>query len=101
MQLKVIIVKKILEKYEETDEHKLYDLTIADEFYNNNRVEPGEYKFYEDENYEYYYPTQKTKYVLLYFKNSDIMTVEEALSHGKITIDLLDKYEYEYIKKKK
>ncbi len=91
----------ILEKYEETDEPKLYDLTIADEFYNNNRVEPGEYKFYEDENYEYYYPTQKTKYVLLYFKNSDIMTVEEALSQGKITIDLLDKYEYEYIKKKK
>lgn len=29
------------------------------------------------------------------------MTVEEALKQGKITIDLLDKYEVEYIKKNK
>lgn len=90
----------ILEKYEETDEPKLNDYTMMKDkdFY---KVEPGEYKFYEDENYEYYYPTQKTKYVVVYFKNGDRMTVEEALAQGKITIDLLDKYEYEYIKKKK
>lgn len=92
----------ILEKYEETDEPKLYDFTImTDEAYYNDKVDPGEYKFYEDENYEYYYPTQKTKYVVVYFKDGDRMTVEEALAQGKITIDLLDKYEYEYIKKKK
>ncbi len=29
------------------------------------------------------------------------MTVEEALKQGKITMDLLDKYEVEYIKKEK
>ena len=29
------------------------------------------------------------------------MTVEEALNQGKITIDLLDKYGVEYIKKDK
>ena len=29
------------------------------------------------------------------------MTVEEALKEGKITMDLLDKYEVEYIKKEK
>ncbi len=29
------------------------------------------------------------------------MTVEEALKEGKITMELLDKYEIEYIKKKK
>lgn len=92
----------ILEKYEETDEPKLYDFTImTDEAYYNDKVDPGEYKFYEDENYEYYYPTQKTKYVVVYFKDGDRMTVEDALAEGKITIDLLDKYEYEYIKKEK
>lgn len=90
----------ILEKYEETDEPKLNDYTMMKDkdFY---KVEPGEYKFYEDKNYEYYYPTQKTKYVVVYFKNGDMMTVEDALAEGKITIDLLDKYEYEYIRKEK
>lgn len=63
------------------------------------KVLDGEYKFYEDENYEYYYPTQKTKVVQVYFKNGDIMTAEEALKQGKITMELLDKYEIEYIKK--
>ena len=29
------------------------------------------------------------------------MTVEEALKEGKITIELLDKYELQYIKKEK
>ncbi len=90
----------ILEKVGETDEPKIVDYTMMKDkdYY---KVEDGEYKFYEDENYEYYYPTQKTKYVHVNFKNGDMMTVEEALAEEKITIDLLDKYEYEYIKKKK
>lgn len=92
----------ILEKFEETDEPKFLDYTIMkDKDYYNSKIEVGEYKFYEDENYEYYYPTQKTKYVVVYFSDGSRMTVEEALSEGKITIDLLDKYEYEYIKKKR
>ncbi len=61
----------------------------------------GEYKFFENENYAYYYPTQKTKLVNVWFKNGDMMTVEDALKQGKITMDLLDKYEIEYIKKSK
>lgn len=65
------------------------------------RQKNGEYKFFEDENYEYYYPTKKTKIVQVWFKNGDNMTVEEALNQGKITIDLLDKYGVEYIKKDK
>lgn len=92
----------ILEKVEETDEPKLIDYTLMkDKDYYNSKVEPGEYKFFEDENFKYYYPTQKTKYVVVYFKDGETATVEEALVEGKITIDLLDKYEYEYIKKKK
>ena len=90
----------ILEKIEETDEPKLLDYTMmADK--DRYQTQVGEYKFFEDEEYEYYYPTQKTKYVHVWFKNGENMTAEEALKQGKITIDLLDKYEVEYIKKKK
>ena len=64
-------------------------------------MKSGEYKFFEDETYEYYYPTHKTKYVKVWFKNGEYMTVEDALKEGKIKMDLLDKYEIEYIKKSK
>ena len=90
----------ILEKVEETDEPKLLDFTMMGNSDKNIAVN-NEYKFFEDENYEYYYPTQKTKYVHVYFKNGDDMTAEEALKQGKITLELLDKYGVEYIKKEK
>lgn len=90
----------ILEKIEETDEPKLLDYTMMGDK-DRYQTQVGEYKFFEDEEYEYYYPTQKTKYVHVWFKNGENMTAEEALKQGKITIDLLDKYEVEYIKKKK
>ena len=90
----------ILEKKEETDEPKVTDHTmmVDSERY---KVEEGEYKFFDDENYEYYYPTQKSKLVQVWFKNGDIMTAEEALKQGKITMELLDKYGVEYIKREK
>ena len=93
----------ILEKIEETDEPKIFDsTTLADrEKYYSKYLQGGEYKFFEDEKYEYYYPTQKTQVVQVYFKNGDIMTAEEALKQGKISMDLLDKYEIEYFKKEK
>ncbi len=93
----------ILEKIEETDEPKIFDsTTLADrEKYYSKYLQGGEYKFFKDEKYEYYYPTQKTQVVQVYFKNGDIMTAEEALKQGKISMDLLDKYEIEYFKKEK
>ena len=93
----------ILEKIEETDEPKIFDsTTLADrEKYYSKYLQGGEYKFFEDEKYEYYYPSQKTQVVQVYFKNGDIMTAEEALKQGKISMDLLDKYEIEYFKKEK
>lgn len=93
----------ILEKIEETDEPKIFDsTTLADrEKYYSKYLQGGEYKFFEDEKYEYYYPSQKTKVVMVYFPNGVTMTVEEALKQGKISIDLLDKYEIEYFKKEK
>lgn len=92
----------ILEKKEETDEPKLIDYTMIDsDDYYEKYVDSIEYKFYEDENYEYYYPHQKTKVVQVFFKNGEMMTAEQALKENKITLDLLDKYEVEYIKKEK
>ena len=93
----------ILEKIEETDEPKIFDsTTLADrDKYYSKYLQGGEYKFFEDEKYEYYYPSQKTKVVMVYFPNGVTMTVEEALKQGKISMDLLDKYEIEYFKKEK
>ena len=93
----------ILEKIEETDEPKIFDsTTLADrEKYYSKYLQGGEYKFFEDEKYEYYYPSQKTKVVMVYFPNGVAMTAEEALNQGKISMDLLDKYEIEYFKKEK
>ncbi len=93
----------ILEKIEETDETKIFDsTTLADrEKYYSKYLQGGEYKFFEDEKYEYYYPSQKTKVVMVYFPNGVAMTAEEALKQGKISMDLLDKYEIEYFKKEK
>ena len=93
----------ILEKVEETDEPKIFDsTTLADgEKYYSKYLQGGEYKFFEDEQYEYYYPSQKTKVVRVYFPNGVTMTAEDALKQGKITMDLLDKYEIEYSKREK
>ena len=93
----------ILEKIEETDEPKIFDsTTLADgEKYYSKYLQGGEYKFFEDEQYEYYYPSQKTKVVRVYFPNGVTMTAEDALKQGKITMDLLDKYEIEYSKREK
>lgn len=93
----------ILEKIEETDGPKIFDsTTLADrDKYYSKYLQGGEYKFFEDEKYEYYYPSQKTKVVMVYFPNGVAMTAEEALKQGKISMDLLDKYEIEYFKKEK
>lgn len=92
----------ILEKKEETNEPKLVDYTaIGKDKYYEKYLDGVEYKFYEDEKYEYYYPHQKTDVVKVYFKDGSWMTVEEALKEEKIVIDLLDKYDVEYIKKNK
>ena len=91
----------VLEKKEELDEPKIIDYTaISPEKYQDG-LTMKEYKFFEDENYEYYYPSNKSIYVLVYFIDGKFDTVESALKGGKITIDMLDKYGIEYIKKEK
>lgn len=91
----------ILEKKEETDEPKILDPSVFTPDRYKEYLVGGEYKFYEDEEYEYYYPSQKTEIVQVYFKDGNIMTAEEALKSNLISIELLDKYGVEYIKKEK
>lgn len=82
----------------------IYDFTVSyDSRYDKSKIQPGEYKFYEDDEYEYYYKTQKTDYVLVseYPYGMLDMTAEEALKEGKATIENLDRFGIEYIKKKK
>ena len=91
----------ILEKKDEINEPKIIDYTaISPEKY-QEFITVGEYKFFEDENFEYYYPEHKSAYVMVYFKNGKFSTVESALKNGEITIELLDKYEIEYTRKEK
>lgn len=91
----------ILEKKEDDNRPQVSDETAR--YPNRYNVSEKEYKFYEDENYEYYYSSEKTKYVQVYYSQGDIIieTAEEALKNGRITIDLLDEYGIEYIKKEK
>ena len=91
----------ILEKREETDEPKILDSTVINPEMYKEFLDGGEYKFYEDENYEYYYTSHKSPVVTVWFKDGEHDTVENALKDGKITMDLLDKYGVEYIKKEK
>ena len=91
----------ILEKREETDEPKILDSTVVNPEMYKEFLDGGEYKFYEDENYEYYYISHKSPVVTVWFKDGEHDTVENALKDGKITMDLLDKYGVEYIKKEK
>lgn len=83
------------------------DLTTGDYEYKEANeeadIKDGRYKFYEDENYKYYYSSHKTDYVVVssYPYDEFDMTAEEALKEGVITIDVLDRYGIEYIKKKK
>ena len=91
----------ILEKREETDEPKILDSTVINPDMYKEFLGGGEYKFYEDENYEYYYTSHKSPVVTVWFKDGEHDTVENALKDGKISMDLLDKYEVEYIKKEK
>ena len=89
----------ILEKVDEVTETKIVDYTKVDS--ERYKAQEKEVKFFEDENYEYYFPVDKRLYVMVYYPDGMIDTVGNALKEGKITIDLLDEYEIDYIKKEK
>lgn len=58
-------------------------------------------KFYEDDNYEYYYNCLKSKYIVVIYEDNSEETVKDALKKGHIKISDLDNYKIDYIKYEK
>ena len=58
-------------------------------------------KFYEDENYEYYYDCLKSKYIIVIYEDNSEEIVKDALKKGHIKISDLDRYQIDYIKYEK
>ncbi len=58
-------------------------------------------QFYEDENYRYFYPCIKGKYIIVKYENGYEETVANALKYGTINIEDLDTYNIKYIKEDK
>ena len=46
-------------------------------------------KFYEDDNYIYYFPCKQSDSVFVKFSNGNKLLVTRALDEGKVTIDML------------
>lgn len=58
-------------------------------------------KFYEDENYEYYFSCIKGSYIVVIYSDNTEEPVSEALKKGTITIKDLEEYNIGYYKEKK
>ncbi len=58
-------------------------------------------KFYSDAEYNYFYASIKSEYVIVKYSDNAEETAENALKNGKITISDLDRFEINYIKEKK
>lgn len=58
-------------------------------------------KFYEDENYIYYWNCIKNNYMIVKYNNGVKETISESLKKGHIDIQILDKFDINYIKEEK
>lgn len=58
-------------------------------------------KFYEDEKYVYYWNCIKNNYMLVKYDDGNEGTISEALNKNHIDINILDKFNIEYIKTEK
>lgn len=58
-------------------------------------------KFYEDENFEYFYSCIKSNYITVTYKDGTKETVKDALAKGHITIKDVDNYKIHYYKEAK
>ena len=55
----------------------------------------------KDKEYIYYFPCEKSKYVIVIYSNGYQETVKSSLEYGDITIEDLEKNNIEFIKQKK
>ena len=58
-------------------------------------------KFYEDDNFEYFYSCIKSSYVTVTYTNGTKETVKDALANGNKTIQDVNKYGIKYYKERK
>ena len=58
-------------------------------------------KFYEDDNYAYFYSCMKGSFITVTYTNGTKETVSEALKKGNITIQDVDNYNIHYYKEAK
>lgn len=58
-------------------------------------------KFYEDDNFEYFYSCIKSSYVTVTYTNGTKETVKDALANGNITIKDVNQYGIKYYKERK
>ena len=68
---------------------------------NNIPTDTAMEKFFEDDEKVYYFPSVKSKYVIVTFADGTSMTVKEALEKGYIKIRALDVFSVYYIADKK
>lgn len=88
----IILIKK------ENLQNKKNSLQIIDATYSCQSVKE---KFYEDNNYVYYFPCVKSKSIYVKFENGSKMLITEALQNNKVTIDELLKNGLDAIKEEK
>ena len=89
---------KYIDKNSQTFTHlKIIDKTKEENIACNTALE----QFYEDKEYIYYFPCEKSKYVIVIYSNGYQETVKSSLEYGDITIEDLEKNNIEFIKQKK
>jgi len=54
--------------------------------------------FYADEEYEYYFPSVKSAYILVGYSDSGTENIVDAIQNGRVTIENLDYFGIEYIR---
>lgn len=89
---------KYIDKNSQTFTHlKIIDKTKEENITCNTALE----QFYEDKEYIYYFPCEKSKYVIVIYSNGYQETVKSSLEYGDITIEDLEKNNIEFTNKRK
>ena len=85
---------KYIDKNSQTFTHlKIIDKTKEENIACNTALE----QFYEDKEYIYYFPCEKSKYVIVIYSNGYQETVATSLEYGDITIEDLERNNIEFI----
>ena len=101
--------KQVLQKIEsgkwvrvvETTNSKIKSIIDKTKEINDFSCDSALEKFYEDDNYNYFFNCIKGEYMIVEYKDGSKETIEEALKNQNITIYDLDLYEIDYYKESK